>query len=144
MRSGVLLDTGPLVAYLNPHDAYHAWAVEAFDRFDAALVTCEPVLTEACLLIARTRRPATLVLEYVTRGEVTIGLRVDEELAAVQTLMQRYADVPMSLADACLVRLTELTGLPVCTLDSDFTIYRARGRRPLELITPDRRSPREP
>jgi hypothetical protein len=58
--------------------------------------------------------------------------------------MRRYANVPMSLADACLVRLAELTRLPICTLDSDFGIYRAHGRRTLELITPERRSLHEP
>ena len=50
--------------------------------------------------------------------------------------MERYADVPMSLADACLVRMAEITGLPICTLDNDFSLYRTHRRRPLELITP--------
>jgi uncharacterized protein len=56
--------------------------------------------------------------------------------AAVQALMERYANVPMSLADACLVRLAEMTRLPICTLDSDFAVYRAHGRRGLALIMP--------
>jgi len=133
---GVLMDTGPLVSYLHPRDAYHSWAKETFDELVPPFLTCEPVLAEASFLVARVRLPSSRVLEYVSRGGVRIGLRLDEELGAIQALMNRYANVPMSLADACLVRLAETTGLPICTLDSDFNIYRARGRRSLDLITP--------
>jgi predicted nucleic acid-binding protein len=63
-------------------------------------------------------------------------LQLEREMAAIRVLMQRYANVPMSLADACLVRLAEMTDLPICTLDRDFAIYRANQRRPLTLITP--------
>ena len=140
MRSGVLLDTGPIVAYLDDRDAYHQWAAATFENLDLPAITCEAVLSEACFIAARGGRPAARVLDYAMRAGIRIGLRLDEELAAVRALMERYANVPMSLADACLVRLAELTGLPICTLDADFTIYRTGGRRPLELITPERRS----
>src|SRR5712692_8197906 len=140
MRSGVLLDTGPIVAYLDDRDAHHAWAVATFSSVDLPAITCEAVLSEACFIAARGGRPAARVLDYAMRARIRIGLRLDEELAAVRALMERYANVPMSLADACLVRLAELTGLPICTLDSDFAIYRASGRRALTLITPDPRS----
>jgi uncharacterized protein len=65
---GVLLDTGPLVAYLYPRDAYHDWAVEQFSTLDLPFVTCEPVITEACFLLARNRMSPTHVLETVERG----------------------------------------------------------------------------
>jgi predicted nucleic acid-binding protein len=80
--------------------------------------------------------PTGWLFEQILRGIIRIGLRIDEELTAIHALMQRYESVPMSLADACLVRLAELTGLPICTLDGDFAIYRANRRRPLTLITP--------
>lgn len=144
MRSGALLDTGPLVAYLRPREADHDWAVERFEASDEPFLSCEPVVTEACFLVARAGRSATVVLDLVRRGLVRIGFRLEDELGAVRTLMARYANVPMSLADACLVRLAELTGLPICTLDADFAIYRAHGRRPLNLILPDRRQLHEP
>jgi uncharacterized protein len=144
MRSGVLLDTGPLVAYLHPRDTYHDWAVDTFNDFDPPVITCEPVLTEACFLVARTKLPATRVLEYVARGGARAGLQLEIELTAVRALMERYANVPMSLADACLVRLAEMTGLPICTLDADFSVYRAHGRRALTLISPSPRHLHEP
>ena len=136
MRSGTILDTGPIVAYLYRRDAHHDWAVDAFGDLDAPVITCEPVLTEACFLIERNRWPATRVLEYALESEMRIGLRVETEMTAVCALMRRYANVPMSLADACLVRLAEMTDLPICTLDRDFAIYRTSQRQPLQLITP--------
>lgn len=144
MRAGVLLDTGPLVAYLYRRERYHQWAIEQFATLDAPFVTCEPVLTEACFLAARVRLPPARILDMLQRGLVRIGLELHEELAAIRALMHRYANVPMSLADACLVRLAEMTGPPILTLDNDFAIYRAHGRRPLELITPQRQALHEP
>jgi predicted nucleic acid-binding protein len=142
--SGILLDTGPLVAYLYRGDAHHRWAVEIFDA-QLPFITCEPVLTEACFVAARNRVPPERVLETMARGVIQIGLRLDEELPAIRALMRRYANVPMSLADACLVRLAEMTGLPICTLDRDFAIYRTSRRRALNLIMPnDPRSLHEP
>ena len=144
MRSGTLLDTGPIVAYLYSRDAYHDWAVEAFSEVQPPVITCEAVLTEACFLIERNRWPATRVLEYVLESEIRIGLQLEHEIEAIRGLMQRYANVPMSLADACLVRLAEITDLPICTLDHDFAIYRAGRRRALTLITPEPRALHEP
>lgn len=136
MRPGALLDTGPLVAYLRRRDRYHDWAVEQFATLDLPLVTCEPVLTEACFLVAGNGQPPTRVLEMLRPAAIQVGFGLNDELAAVRALMDRYANVPMSLADACLVRLAEITRLPICTLDSDFTVYRAHGRRGLDLIMP--------
>ena len=145
MRSGVLLDTGPLVAYLTERDAYHDWAVDTFAGLDPPAITCEPVLTEATFLVVRNGQPATLVLDYALESEMRIGLQLEREMQIISDLMRRYANVPMSLADACLVRLAEMTDLPICTLDRDFAIYRTGRRRALNLIIPsDPRSVHEP
>ena len=136
MRSGILLNTGPIVAYLYTRDAYHAWAVEAFSGLDPPAITCEPVLTEACFLAERNGQPVTRVLDYAVASEIRIGLQLAQVMEAIRALMQRYENMPMSLADTCLVRLAEMTGLPICTLDRDFAIYRANRSRPLMLITP--------
>lgn len=131
-----LLDTGPLVAYLYPRDAYHDWAVERFSILDWPFLTCEPVIAEACFLIARNGRAPAHVLEMIERGVVELDFSMAEYVTNLRRSIQRYANVPMSLADACLVRMAEMTGLPICTLDADFTIYRAHGRQPLDLISP--------
>ncbi len=101
------------------------------------LVTCEPVLTEACCLIQRAGgRPVDLVRKVAQRN-LEIGLDLVDDASAIESLMQRYADTPMSLADACLVRLTER--LPDCrlfTLDADFEHYRRNGRHLIPLLHP--------
>lgn len=136
--TSTVVDTGPLVAYFNARDRWHSWAVQQMQALRAPLVTCEPVLTEACFLVQRAGgRPADLVGK-VRQGALVIGLDMTGESAAVETLMRRYADTPMSLADACLVRLTELIAdCRLFTLDSDFEHYRRNGRQTIPLLRPD-------
>ncbi len=139
MQRGVLLDTGPLVAYFCPTDRYHSWAVQQFATFVAPVTTCEPVLAESCHLLARAGVPPTRVLTKLAQGvfRIGLGLGVEREATAILALMERYADRPMSLADACMVRLAETQPGPLCTLDRDFHIYRRQGRHALDLIMPD-------
>lgn len=136
MSVEALIDTGPLVAYFIRSEANHAWAVDTFKQLRRPALTCEAVVTEACFLLGRRNIPPTRLVTFLQRGDLEIGLGLGDEAGPVVALMERYANVPMSLADACLVRLAEMTGLPICTLDSDFTIYRAHGRHALNLISP--------
>src|SRR5260370_27718270 len=107
--------SGIVVAYLIERDRCHDWVVTTFSDLDTPAITCEAVLTEAAFLVARTRRPATLVLDYAAHSGIQIGLRLDREMTVIRALMQRYENVPMSLAHACLVRLARITRLPIST-----------------------------
>ena len=133
----IIIDTGPLVAYLNRRDKWHSWVADQMTALAPPLLTCEPVLTEACFLIHRAGgRPVDLIRKVAQRG-LEIAFDLEDEAAGVESLMQRYADTPMSLADACLVRMTER--FPDCrlfTLDSDFGHYRRNGRQVIPLLTP--------
>lgn len=125
-----VLDTGPLVAFLNRRDRYHAWAVAEFDTISPPIATCDAVLSEACFLVRNIPGGADAVLTLVERGLVSVPFHVEPEAASLRKLMKRYSTVPMSLADACLVRMTELDPRAVVlTIDSDFTIYRRNGRQ---------------
>jgi predicted nucleic acid-binding protein len=133
----VLVDTGPIVALLNARDEYHEWARTTFSVIEPPLVTCEPVLAEAAHLVRRLDGGPNAVLDLVARGVVRVDFRVDAELLALRTLLARYASVPMSLTDACLVRMVELNPRSrVVTLDSDFRVYRRSGRLAIPLVTP--------
>lgn len=133
-----LLDTGPLVAFLNRNDQWHAWAKGQMGALPPPLLTCEPVLTEACFLIQRNGGQPAEVLKKVQAGVLAVALDLQTEAAALEALMRRYEDTPMSLADACLVRLSELhTDCQVFTLDRDFRRYRRHGRQVIPLVTPD-------
>lgn len=103
-----LLDTGVLVALLSKADQFHQWAIKAVETSTKPLLTCEAVITETCFLLQRDSRSQKTVLSLLDRGAVKIGFDLSDEVAAIEHLMSRYENVPMSLADACLVRMTEL------------------------------------
>ena len=136
--SRTFLDTGPLVAFLNRNDQWHRWAETQMGALPPPLLTCEPVLTEACFLIQRNGGQPAEVLRKVQAGVITIALDLQTEAAALETLMRRYADTPMSLADACLVRLSEIhSDCQVFTLDTHFRRYRRYGRQVIPLLAPE-------
>ena len=131
------VDTGPLVALLNVRDSFHDWAKETLDSISPPLETCESVISEACFLVRHLRGGPDAVLALVSRGVVTTTFHLDSELPAVRKLMVKYASVPMSLADACLVRMTEVEhDLTLVTLDKDFRVYRRHGRQAVPVIMP--------
>jgi predicted nucleic acid-binding protein len=129
LTEAVLVDTGPIVAFLNSRDRYHEWSKEAFAEIDAPILSCEAVLSEACFLLRNARGGTEAVLKLVERGLVRLPFRLEAESASVRRLLSRYSNVPMSLADACLVRLSEQVSASVLlTLDRDFRFYRKHGR----------------
>ena len=135
--NGILLDAGPLVAYLASDEQHHAWVTEQFQRFNGPILTCETVLSEAFFLLRKSPRHLKSLRHMLQESVFDLSFHLAEEAPAVSALMHSYHDVPMSLADACLVRLSELhPTLPVVTLDSDFTIYRRFGRQRIPVIMP--------
>lgn len=129
---GVLLDTGPLVALLSKDDAAHALARRAFASCQPPFRLCEAVLAEACFLMRRVdRRGPAEIIALGRRGLFDVGLSLEEHWAAVEGLLAKYADRPISLADAGLIRCAEIHGEPrILTFDADFDVYRwGRNRR---------------
>ena len=134
-----IVDAGPLVAFMDRRDTHHLWARERFLELRAPLLVCEPVLTEALFLLRRFPSAQEAMLAQVQAGRLRIAFSLADEVEGVRRLMVKYADVPMSLADACLVRMAELyDDHDVCTLDSDFRVYRKHGRDPIPLVIPSR------
>lgn len=135
MRAPVLLDTGPLVALLNRKERAHARVKAVVEQLPAPLLTVEPVLVEATYLLRGVRGGPQAVLGLLRDGLVRVPFALEPEASHVERLMGRWASVPMSLADACLVRLVELMPeASVLTLDSDFAIYRAGKSRVIQLV----------
>jgi uncharacterized protein len=121
-----IADTGLIVALLAADDPCHAWAAEAF-RQHSPLFTCDAVLAEACSFFADPRS----VLKLVSRGDLVLDFNLAEQMPRVLELVTKYADQPMDLADACVVRMTELNErCKVWTVDrADFLTYRRHGRQ---------------
>jgi predicted nucleic acid-binding protein len=137
--SEILVDTGPLVAYLDRSDRDHAWAKETFMQLTRSLLTCEAVIAEALFLLRRGGIAPDGLLNMIGRGLVKPEFTLSKEIGAIQHLMQTYRNIPMSLADACLVRMAEIhENAKVMTLDSDFVVYRKSRRRVIPLLRPER------
>lgn len=102
------------------------------------MLTCEPALSEAAFIVRRMGGNPSAVPALVDRGVLRVAFSVQEQAAHLAALMLRYAEVPMSLTDACLVRMTELLDEAVLmTFDSDFRIYRKHNRRVIPLLAPE-------
>ena len=135
MAGSVLVDAGFLVALLSRRDAHHGWAAAHSAGHPPPWRTCDAVLSEAFHILG-TRGGAALGA-LLTRRAVVVGFDLGEQIEPVLTLMGKYAGVPMSLADACLVRMSDL--LPdsvLLTTDADFRVYRRDNRQMIRCLLP--------
>jgi predicted nucleic acid-binding protein len=131
----VIADTGVLVAYLSVRDGHHEWALQQTQEWPPPWLTCEAVLTETFFTA---NADAMRVLRgWLRNGHLKVAFNLANEFELVLALMEKYTNVPMSLADACIVRMTEILSTPiVLTTDSDFRIYRRHGRKVIPCLTP--------
>lgn len=137
MSKVVLADAGALVALLDRGDAHHAWAQDCFRKMPSALHTCEPVLTETLHLLRRAPPSDRALLALWGRDILRVTCAAENDKKILAQTVARYGKVPMSFADACLVRMSELhSDCVVWTTDSDFKIYRRHGRQVIPVLTP--------
>lgn len=135
MAAAALADTGFLVALLRRRDRHHSWAEAQVSEFPPPWHTCEAVLSEAFHMLAGYGVPE--LGELINLGMLEISFALAEQRKSVVQLMRKYEQVPMSLADACLVRMTEQLADPVLlTINSDFRVYRRHGRQMIPCATP--------
>lgn len=132
----VIADTGFWLALANRRDKHHELAVERLAELDRPLVTTWPVLTETChLLLARlgTSSQLAFLRSFANGGFEVFELRREQGPRMLE-LMERYADLPMDLADASLVLLAEHLGHGriLSTDRRDFGTYRWKEREPFE------------
>lgn len=132
-----ILDAGPLIAALNRNDRHHRWARETIARLGPPFYSCAEAIAEAA---AMTGRPAAIV-EMIHAGEIVLAFDLAEQAASVLALLKKYADRNMDLADACIVRMTELVrDCKVVTVDrADFSVYRRNGRDLIPILAPPAR-----
>jgi len=137
LKNRVILDTSPLVALINKRDTYHEWAKQKWSMIKPPLLTCEAVITESFFLLRNIHGGQETIIKFLERKAVIIDFDLEDELIHIQSLLNSYKSVPVSLADACLVRMAELQdSSSVFTLDSDFQIYRKNRHQVIDLIFP--------
>ena len=135
MAANVLVDASFLVALLNRRDINHSWAAEQASRFPRPWASCEPALSETFYTLGASG--IAPMLKLLERRAVTCRLQIGDHLDDILKLLRKYADIPMSVADACLVRMTEVISDPVLlTTDTDFRVYRRHGRQAVPCVLP--------
>lgn len=122
----VLVDTGPIVAILSRRDQYHKVCVEALREMPGPLFTCWPVITEAAWLLRRDSNAAEKLLRSIDAGLFELLPMASGDAKAIASIMKKYGDIRIQLADAALVHLAARDGLDtIFTLDQrDFSVYR--------------------
>jgi hypothetical protein len=132
-----LVDTGPIVAYLDATDRAHHAVAACFNEFVGRLVTTSAVITEAMHFVTPVTKGPQLLAEFIdATGMEVYDLTQPPELHEASKLMEKYADTPMDFADATLVLLAEALYVnEILTLDRrGFSAYRTRRRRHLRLV----------
>ena len=126
----ILVDAGPLVALVDADDQFHKKCVVTLKALREPLVTVWPAVTEAMYLLGDLPKAQEALWEMLARGALQF-LPLDlTDVPRMRDLMSKYADRPMDLADAALVRVAEREGIrQVFTVDrKDFGVYRLHGR----------------
>lgn len=134
----ILIDTGPLVAMLNRRDRYFSWVREQLTFLSPPFHTCESVISESCFLLQQGKIDPAPLFSLLSRKLMLISFDLQRELDSVSALIDKYSDLPMDLADACLVRMLEKeSDATIFTLDGDFMIYRKSNRQIIPTIIPE-------
>ena len=134
----IIADSGIVVALIDKREQFHEWTAAQAQTLPVPFLTCEAVISESCFLLRNIYDGEKTVLSYIRKGILQIDFSLSSEISKSKTLMNKYETVPMSLADACLVRMSELVDNSVVfTLDSDFHIYRKNGKQKISLIIPE-------
>lgn len=137
MTSKTIIDTGPLVGLIRADDQWSTWSRQQVENLSGPFLTCEPVLSEASYLLQSLYGGVEQLVELVEVGHIEVSLSISDEASRLKTLIAKYRDLPMSLADACLVRMSEKSpGAIIFTVDGDFSIYRRNRNERIPLISP--------
>lgn len=130
-----IADSGLLIALVDRLDAHHEWAREIVETLEPPFITCEAVCAEVSAVLGT---PAP-VLAMLKARDLRLVFSLGTDLNAIQQLTNKYRDQPMDLADACIVRMSELHPIShVITVDrTDFSIYRRFGNKEIPCLFPD-------
>ena len=138
MANPIIIDTGVLAALLDRREQFHLWSIEQAQNLTPPFITCEAVISETCFLLRNLHKGKDAVLSMIEDEILQIDFSLSNEISKIKSLMSKYENVPMSLADACLVRMSELIDNSIVfTIDSDFWIYRKNGKKEIPLIIPE-------
>jgi predicted nucleic acid-binding protein len=126
----ILVDTGPLYAAADRHDAHHAACAELFRNPPDQLALPLTVIVEASFLIERHLGPhaEAAFLESLPSATITVEIPTRADLARMAELIRDYADLPLGAVDASIIAIAERLDISALfTLDRrHFTVVRPR------------------
>ena len=127
-----LIDAGPLIALFNKNDKYHEKIKELIKNYKGLLTTSWPVITEVCHMLDFNIGAQIDFLKWIKLGGLKVEDIETEEIHKIIKLSEKYSDIPMDLADATLIIISERLGIKeIITIDSDYYIYRTTQREML-------------
>jgi len=133
----IIADTGPIVALINSRDQHHQWARTIVRQISEPMLTCDAVLSEALFPISSTPNGISRFSDILASGAIQSDFATTANIRELAALIWKYQELPMSFADACIVRLSEIhDGSSVLTIDSHFQIYRKNSGQPIPIIMP--------
>ncbi|HMV48072.1 MAG TPA: PIN domain-containing protein [Blastocatellia bacterium] len=137
LNAAVIIDAGPLAALVHDRDQYHAWVRQQASQLKAPFLTCDAVLSETWFLLRNLPKAQDKLLALWQQGLIRSDFDSASETDKLIELLRKYANVPMSFADACLLRMSELQANSVVfTADSDFLIYRQNRNQTIHQVFP--------
>jgi len=129
----ILVDSGPLIALFNKSDRFHNVSVQFIKGNKRQLVTSIANVTEAVYMLDFSNKAQSALLKWLGESSIVIERIESEDLLTICPLFEKYRDVPMDFADACIVHLAERLGTnDVISVDSDFEIYRVNKKKPFK------------
>ena len=134
-----IIDTGAFVGLFNKRDQYHDWAVNVFRSIKPPFYTTEEVVTEVCFLLPGPEAIKKF-LSKIQTGIVVVDFQLHQHITKILDFIDNYSDRKMDLADATVLRLSELIeDCRVFTTDGkDFAVYRRNGRQTVPFTAPPR------
>jgi len=137
MDQKIIVDTGPLVAFFSRRDEHHHWVLQQLSTLRGTLITTESVISECLYLLSYSNLAIAAINDMVASRTLMVSDVPTQNFSEVLKLVDKYQDLPTSLADATLmVVYNSMKQAKILTLDSDFQIYRARDGKLPVLIAP--------
>jgi uncharacterized protein len=135
LPSVALIDAGPLIAFYNRRDQYHAQVLAFLQSYRGKLVTTDACLTEAMYSLSRSHLVQMELSRDVADGIWQRETLLQQDFIRITELLNRYCDLPADFADLSLVVLSERLNIPaIVSLDSDFYTYRRYRKEPFQRI----------
>ena len=130
-----LIDAGPIIALFNKDDKYHTGIMDFLKTYKGLLTTSWPVITEVCYMLNYNADVQIDFLKWIDRGGIKVEEIREPDIGRIIELSQKYSDIPMDLADASLIAISERSNIKdIITIDSDYYIYRTTNKEMLNNI----------